>query len=407
MWDRLTGWPASSGTPPLPPLPRGTGPLVWLRLDRKCAVRGGAPAQLAAALVAARPGLRLLITHPDAAVPDEDAAPQSGAISRARHDPFPDPGPVPEALRAFIQYADPAVVLSLGSDLSDQLLIEADRQAVPVLLAEPRLPHPEARHWPWQRPRPRGALSLAAAVMVATPEARETAIRLGATPDDVTLTGPLTETRRPPGCAEAERVALATSMRGRQSWFAVTVPEAEETAVLDAHRAALGLMHRTLLILAPADPARCTALAEIIDTSGLTCAIRSQIDEPPADLQVLLADDPGEFGLWYRLASVSYLGGTLSGQNAITRDPFEAAALGSAILHGPHTAHDQTAWADLRAARAAREVPRAPQLGMALDDLLQPDRAADYASRAWAVSTVGAAVAQRIASAVVQLLPPA
>ncbi|AXC50531.1 hypothetical protein DRW48_13335 [Paracoccus suum] len=62
------------------------------------------------------------------------------------------------------------------------------------------------------------------------------------------------------------------------------------------------------------------------------------------------------------------------------------------------------AWADLRAARAVREVPRPEQLGMALDDLLQPDRAADYAARAWAVSTAGAAVAQRIAAAVLAVI---
>ena len=74
------------------------------------------------------------------------------------------------------------------------------------------------------------------------------------------------------------------------------------------------------------------------------------------EIQVLLTDGPTEMGLWYRLAPVTYLGGTLGGDDAAARHPFEPAALGSAIVHGPHTARFATEWQQLGGAGAAADV---------------------------------------------------
>ena len=55
---------------------------------------------------------------------------------------------------------------------------------------------------------------------------------------------------------------------------------------------------------------------------------------PSAHTDIYIADTIGELGLFYRLAPVVFMGGSLvahGGQNAI-----EAIKLGAAILHGPH-----------------------------------------------------------------------
>jgi 3-deoxy-D-manno-octulosonic-acid transferase len=55
---------------------------------------------------------------------------------------------------------------------------------------------------------------------------------------------------------------------------------------------------------------------------------------PTATTDIYVADTMGELGLFYRLAPIVFMGGSLvehGGQN-----PIEAIKLGAAIVHGPH-----------------------------------------------------------------------
>ncbi len=81
----------------------------------------------------------------------------------------------------------------------------------------------------------------------------------------------------------------------------------------------------------------------------------------------------------------------------------EAAALGSAILHGPRTGDHGAAFARLGAARATRAVPVPGALAEALGDLLAPDRAARLAQAAWAVASDGAEVTEGLLQRIRQL----
>jgi 3-deoxy-D-manno-octulosonic-acid transferase len=193
-------------------------------------------------------------------------------------------------------------------------------------------------------------------------------------------------------------------MATRPVWLAAMVPEGEEAAVIAAHRAALLLAHRLLLILVPENPARAEALAaQMTEREGWTVALRAHEEEPEPETEVYIVDNPQEFGLWYRLAPVTFLGGTLAGQGAL-RSPMEPAALGSAILHGPRTGAHGAAFGRLGAARAARAVASANDLAEALGDLLAPDRAARLAQAAWAVTSEGAEATERVLGLIRRLL---
>ena len=81
-------------------------------------------------------------------------------------------------------------------------------------------------------------------------------------------------------------------------------------------------------------------------------------------------------GMWFRLASVCFLGGSLVHSGGA--DPFEAAALGSAILHGPYTQNYQNDFDRLLDAGGARLVYTIQKCYlMHLVDTMSPDRAAD------------------------------
>lgn len=398
FWERLFGRGGEGPADAPRVLPQGDGPLVWLRLDAgqplpgrgvAAPVLGGAAGLIAAALRRGRPGLRIAASHPD--------------LAEAVTGLLPDPGADPLAARAMMAAAAPAVLLLVGGGAPAGLLDAAERQRVPVIWTGADFGGAPVPSF-WHRGR-RTSLGAVTQLFVPDAAARAAALRHGIPPARVEIAGVLDEPRAPLGASEAERVALAAALRGRQLWFAVAVPEAEEDAVLAAHHAVLGHAHRALLVLAPADPARVPALTAKLEAAGLAAGTRSFEGEPPPDLQVMIADDPGELGLWYRLAPFTFMGGTLSGEDQAARHPFEAASLGSAILRGPRTRAAAEVWRQLDAATATRAVRTAAELGDAVEELMSPDRAAALAAQAWAVSTAGAAVAQRIATAVLDLLP--
>ena len=97
----------------------------------------------------------------------------------------------------------------------------------------------------------------------------------------------------------------------------------------------------------------------------------------------------------YRLAPVTFLGGSLvSGVGG--RDPFEAAALGSAILYGPNVGRYLAAYSRLASVGAARIVKDAETLAGAVQRLSAPDQAAAMAHAAWEVVTQGAEATDRL-----------
>jgi 3-deoxy-D-manno-octulosonic-acid transferase len=191
-------------------------------------------------------------------------------------------------------------------------------------------------------------------------------------------------------CIEAERAALAVQMASRPVWLAIGLPAVEEAAVIAAHRAALSYAHRLLLIIAPEDCTRSAALAaQMEEAEDWVVARRSLDGEPGPDVEVYLADTVGEDGLWYRLAPITFLGGSLAGTGC-NNNPLEPAALGSAILYGPRAGQHGVAFGRLGAARAARAIGSAADLAEALAELLSPDRAARLAQAAWTVTSDGA-----------------
>jgi len=204
------------------------------------------------------------------------------------------------------------------------------------------------------------------------------------------ITGTLKEGAAALPCDEDIRASFVARLGNRPTWLAASTHEGEEEQVLAAHRLALKSNPRLLLILAPRHADRGDSLAEMLQADGWSYARRAAGELPDKETQVYLADTMGELGLWYRIAPVSFVGGSLmpiGGHN-----PFEPAALGSAILHGPYITNFVDIYQRLTDVRAARLVSRGETLAQAVDDLMNPDKAAAMANAAWEVSSVGAVV---------------
>ncbi|MBW7920916.1 MAG: 3-deoxy-D-manno-octulosonic acid transferase [Rubellimicrobium sp.] len=320
---------------------------------------------------------------------DDPGEPASGPLTVALPPDYRQP------VRAFLDAFRPDVLVWAGAPLRPVLLSEMRERPMLRLLVDADEQTLTLAEGGWIPGAVSGLLPVFHHMLAVDHLTAQTIERLGIKPDHIEVTGTFEPLLSPLPCNERDRRDLAATIGPRPVWHAASVPMAELHDVIAAHRHAARAMHRLLLILAPARAADMAAMAETLRDSGLRVALRADGEEPAPSTEVYLAEGPGEAGLWYRLAPVSYLGGTLTG--GATDHPFEAAALGSAILHGTRTSPHAEAFARLTRAGAARALRSGQALGHAVEALLAADRAAAMAAAAWEVTTTGAVVANRIA----------
>lgn len=363
--------------------PRPAGRLVWVHAPGPDALQGAT--ELAHRMVE-DDGVHVVMTC-TARVP-----PREGITSQ------PPPADTPAEARAFLDHWQPEVAIFTDGELRPAMVHECAERSLPVMMVDGRAPYVLRDRDGWFPGLMRAVLSTFSQVLTVDEAAARAFRKAGAPPSLVMAVGRMEEQSAALPAAEAERSALAQDLLARPVWFAASLPEAEEDAVIAAHRACLSHAHRLLLVVAPEHPARAAALAARMEADeGWIVARRSLDVGPDPEVEVYVADQgDGDYGLWYRLAPITFLGGSLSGRGA-HRNPMEPAALGSAILYGPRAGDFGAACGRLGAARAARVIGSAADLAEALADLLSPDRAARLAQAAWAVTSEGAeATAQAI-----------
>ena len=320
----------------------------------------------------------------------------------AGSDQLAPPADQPADVKAFLNHWKPDLIVLSDGEIRPALLFEAEARSIPAMVVDGREPYIARGRDGWFPGLLRGAVATVGHVLALDDAAARAYRKAGAA--QVETVGRMEEVSAALPCHEGERAALAEALRARPVWLAAAVPQAEEAAVIAAHRAALRLSHRLLLILVPDNGARGKALAEALEAQEDWVVARRDLEEElDAETTVYIPDGDQEYGLWYRLAPVTYLGGSLAGTGA-QRSPLEPAALGSAIIHGPRPGVFGAIIGRLGAARGARAVGSASDLAEALSDLLAPDRAATMAQAAWAVASDGAEVTEKVLTRIRLLL---
>lgn len=318
---------------------------------------------------------------------------------------LPDAPSDPAEARALVARLDPAALILTDGALPAALIAACDEAGVPVTLLADRMQLAAAAARSAWRGARRGPVSRVSRVLVPDAPAHDAALREGIAPQRIERIGAPSPVLPTLACNPRELAAMRPLMRGRHVWLAAALPLAEAGAICAAQAALLSAHHRALLIIAPALPAEAEAIAMTAEAAGLVVARRALDEEPDPEIQLFVAEDLSELGLWYRLASVSFAGGTLEPGDPVPRHPFEPAGHGAAIIHGPHLPQFAPEWRALDRAGGARRVSSVQALPQAVEDLTAPDTAARLAHAAWGVATAGAEVTRRIAALVLSDLP--
>jgi 3-deoxy-D-manno-octulosonic-acid transferase len=369
----------------VPAAPRGSGPVIWGHAAATPDAR--ALLRLFDRLRSARGGLQFLMTHPPGLVVPEDLPPDTTAE--------PVPPETRDAITGFLSHWKPDLCIWTRGDLRPGLIDAASNRGVAMYLANAREDAFDFRSLRWLPDLVRRTLSAFDMVFACDAGARNRLLRLGLAPDMVMISGALQEGGSALPCDEATREDLAGILAGRPLWLAAMVQPDELPVVTEAHRAALSFAHRLLLVIVPDDAGNESAFAAALDDEGWRVARWSRGDMPGENTQVLLADSRDELGLWYRIAPVTFMASSIQAGSG-GRDPYEPAALGSAVLYGPNVGRHLGAYSRLAAAGAARIVKDAATLHAAVTRLTAPDQAAQMAHAAWEVISDGAEMTDRL-----------
>lgn len=333
-------------------LARPLGRLAWIHA---ASVGEAVSVVTLAREIEARTGASLLVT----------TSSTTGGQTAARHLPEAMhqflPVDTPAAVGRFLAHWKPDAAFFVEGDLWPRMITQLARSDTPMALLNARASRSRRRF-----PRSFGALLAPMALVTVQDEAlRAEFVALGLTPERVQCPGNLKADIAPLPVDTARRAQIAQAAKGRWIWAAVSTHMGEDEIVLDAHEQLPGT---PLLLLVPRHPVRGEALAALLTRRGFRFTRQGSGDMPGPQTQVHLVDLLGETGVVYAAAGIALIGGSLL-QGPGGHTPFEPAALGCAVISGPHVENFAASYDDLRRAGAAREVRNAQDLSATIATL--------------------------------------
>ena len=313
---------------------------------------------------------------------------------------------VPRWAARFLEGWRPDLAVIVESELWPNMLAEADRQGVPMALINARMSARSARSWGWVPGFARALLGRFALILAQTEADTARFATLAGRP--VPCWGNLKYAAPPLPADPAELARLTLTWEGRPVWLAASTHPGEDEIILAAHRLLAPDQPGLLTVIVPRHPQRGPDIAAL--AGDLSVARRGAGQEAGPGVAVYVADTLGELGLFYRLARVALIGGSLvphGGQN-----PLEAARLSCPIITGPYHFNFGEIITRLNAAHALVETPDGPGAAQALAGniarlLTDPKAGQAIAGAAEALAQDQAGLPGRIATSLLPLIRPA
>jgi 3-deoxy-D-manno-octulosonic-acid transferase len=279
----------------------------------------------------------------------------------------------PRYVGRFLDHWRPSLALFIESDLWPNLILSSAARRLPMVLINGRMSQRSFPRWN----RMSGTISaLLGKFEVCLAQSKLDGERFAALGSrNVVTTGNLKLDVPAPPADSAKLERLMSVTRGRPIVIAASTHPGEEEILCEAHRTLAGFFPSLLTVIVPRHADRGEAIARTVAASGLQAGLRSREELPTATTDIYVADTMGELGLFYRLAPIVFMGGSLvphGGQN-----PIEAIKLGASVVHGPHVFNFTDVYEALDRAGGARQADSPEALVKQLGQLLADPAARD------------------------------
>jgi 3-deoxy-D-manno-octulosonic-acid transferase len=266
----------------------------------------------------------------------------------------------PFALRRFLKKFQPSRFIIMETEWWPNLFLEIDRQDIPLYLANARLSKRSLKGYLRIASLAKRMAACITKVGAQSQSDADHFIEMGVPADRVQVTGNIKFDLQVDALMRERSEKLKSSFNERPVWIAASTHAGEEAIVIQAIQAVLKAFPTALAVIVPRHPERFTPFYQALGKAGLSVVRRSQNEIVQADTQVYLGDTMAELVLLYGAAQVAFVGGSFvpaGGHNML-----EAAAMGCAIVMGPHLENVTSQAAQLVAAQGMVVVETAQSL---------------------------------------------
>lgn len=356
-------------------LKRPDGALIWLH----AASMGEAQSALILihALLKRDPGLNILVTT----VTQTSAKHMAKSLPDGAFHQFM-PLDHPDWMTSFLDHWKPDAALWMESEFWPNALLSLKNRNIPTALINARLSNRSYRKWRILKSALREMLSAFTVILAQTPCDARRFEKIGCT--NVHMSDNIKYSAAPLPHNTADLKALQAAIGPRPVCVYASTHDGEEEMIARIHQEITKQYPNFLSIIIPRHPERRDDVLSSTKKYNLNSLLRGKDKALPQDnTAIYIADTLGELGLLYHLASITYIGRSLSHDGGGGHNPLEAAQLGCTILHGPHVQNLQDIYNDLKNNNASIEVGDEEALSRQIADLLKrPKNAIKTAQKA-------------------------
>ncbi len=284
-------------------------------------------------------------------------------------------------VRRVLDRVDPRMIVLVELELWPNLVAEAGRRSIPLVVANGRVSERSARRYRWPIVSSLVGFRRVAGFAVQNEEIAAHVRALGVPEDRIAVTGNMKIDRPTPGAADRERIraslGVASQASGRRVGLVVagSTHRGEEAALARASKRleAEGLLVRWMI--APRHRERLAEAERDLVENGLDPVRLSALRGGNGVFGVgtaLVVDTMGELASLYAAADVAYVGGSLfpgvGGHNV-----FEPVMAGAPAIVGPYLKNVRADAQYLEGCGALRVAADENELVVALKDMLRDD----------------------------------
>lgn len=307
----------------------------------------------------------------------------SGTVTSARvvADKFPKtiihqfaPMDFQDSVTRFLDHWKPDLALWVESELWPNMIFSVKERKIPLVSVNVRFSDRSLRRWCWFKGFFLDLLQCFEVIFVQTKSVEKKLKFLGVR--NVFYKGNLKFAADPLDAPQDLLDVLEQSIQNRKVWVASSTHEGEEELILEVHEKLKTHFPDLLTILIPRHPDRAQKIMKLLGEHKETFQLFSASPKPSETTDVLIVDQVGLLGVFYRLSPLVFVGGSFVGVGG--HNIIEPAQLDSVIFHGRYMHNFREVLSQFNQFQGTIEVGGSQELASALQDLfLDPKKVQD------------------------------
>ncbi len=247
------------------------------------------------------------------------------------------PYDLPYAVKRFLSLTNPKVMIVVETELWPNLIKYANKRQIPFIIANARLSPRSVKRYGYIKHLIYPMFRDIKLIMAQDKTSADRYLALGVQQNHLINTGNLKFDLNinEQQYQEIKLTKETLNIGKRPVWVAGSTHEGEEELLLETHKKLLVDYPDLILILVPRHPERFNSVAEVIVSNKMKFIRRSDNHALTPDISVLLGDTMGEMMIFYGLADIAFVGGSLVKHGG--HNPLEPIAFKIPVISGIHT----------------------------------------------------------------------